>query len=362
MKIEKIFVLSFVAIWMLSLAAFGQVGLVKAASFFQGTTGDKLVIGGSYTLANGETLDGDLFIMGGTVTLEEGSLVNGDILVLGGSVTANGEIQGDILAIGGFLKLGETAVVAGDVNSIGGNLVREQGSIIEGKSSTGEIIPFQFTFPKDWNIPRIEFPNLTFQVNPLWSVAWVFFRSFLWAALAVLLALFLPQHSNRAAESAATQPFLAGGLGCLTILVVPILLVAITITILGIPIALIGFILFVIALVFGVVIMGLEVGKRLGKAFGSNWAIPAAAGIGTLILTLVVNGISALVPCVGWIAPAIIGAVGLGAVMLTRFGSRAYPPGVPLYPTSSENSMMAQSPAQPIVEPMPPKEGSDNSV
>jgi hypothetical protein len=32
-----------------------------------------------------------------------------------------------------------------------------------------------------------------------------------------------------------------------------------------------------------------------------------------------------LVPCVGWMAPAAVGLVGLGAVLLTRFGGRVYP-------------------------------------
>jgi len=361
MKIYKILLVSFIVSLILLLTAYGQAYPVQASSHQQGTTGDKLVFGGSFRLADGEILDGDLLVVGATVTLEEGSLVDGDLLILGGSVTANGEIQGDIFAVGGVVNLGKTAVVTGDVNTISGSIAREEGSIIEGKLSTSEIKPFQFTIPEKVSIPQVEFPNLAFRFNPVWNITWVFFRSFLWAALAVLLVLFLPRQSNRAAESAGAQPFLAGGLGCLTVVVVPILLVAIAITILGIPIAFIGAILFVVALVFGVVIMGLEVGKRLSKAFGGDWALPAAAGVGTFILTLVVNGLNALVPCVGWIAPAIVGTVGLGAVILTRFGSRSYPPGVPIYPTGSGNAQFSQTPAQPVIEPESRGKDLDNS-
>ena len=49
-----------------------------------------------------------------------------------------------------------------------------------------------------------------------------------------------------------------------------------------------------------------------------------AAGLGTLLVWAVANGI-AFIPCVGWLAPLVVGAVGLGGVLLTRFGRKDYP-------------------------------------
>jgi pyruvate/2-oxoglutarate dehydrogenase complex dihydrolipoamide acyltransferase (E2) component len=43
------------------------------------------------------------------------------------------------------------------------------------------------------------------------------------------------------------------------------------------------------------------------------------------ILSLFFNGFSQLVPCVGWLPRFVLGIWAMGAVILTRFGSREYP-------------------------------------
>jgi hypothetical protein len=161
--------------------------------------------------------------------------------------------------------------------------------------------------------------------NPLWDGLWWLIRSFLWAALAVLVSLFLSQRTERVAESVLKNPLVAGGMGCLTILIVPLILLVLVITICGIPFALIGTFGLWVAWGFGIIVIGYEIGRRLAQLIKADWAIPVSAGIGTFALTLGLNGIGALVPCVGWMAPAAVGLVGLGAVLLTRFGGRVYP-------------------------------------
>ena len=71
--------------------------------------------------------------------------------------------------------------------------------------------------------------------------------------------------------------------------------------------------------------IGVEIGKRLEKGLNQEWALPVSAGIGTLILTLIINGIGEVIPCIGWMVPALVGMVGLGATMLSRFGTQNYP-------------------------------------
>ncbi len=67
-------------------------GLVSVSTVnppnLQSTSGDKLVLGGVYTLDSGETLTGSLIVLGGSVTLEAGSTVTGDVVLLGGSMVA----------------------------------------------------------------------------------------------------------------------------------------------------------------------------------------------------------------------------------------------------------------------------------
>ena len=112
-------------------------------------------------------------------------------------------------------------------------------------------------------------------------------------------------------------------MGLLTLIAVPALLVLLAITICLIPFSVLGFLLFGVSVAFGVIALGLEVGVRLGQAFQRAFHPAAAAGLGTLLLALVVGGIG-LIPCVGWIAPTLTAALGAGAVVLTRFGSRTY--------------------------------------
>jgi hypothetical protein len=286
----------------------------------QGSDGDKFVLGGTYTLQSGETLDGNLFIFGGTATIEEGSQVTGDVLLAGGSLVVKGEIQGNIAATGGLIDLRDNAVVDGDVTAIAASLERDPSAVVKGKVNTNVTGPLQITTPGN-----IDIPNMRINTYPIWRVFWYFLRSFLWAALAVLVVLFLPHQVEQAAETAVSQPLITGGLGLLTTVVLPILLVVAAITIIGIPVSLLGALLLVITWSFGVIVIGTEVGKRLAQLFSQEWALALEAGVGTLLLTLVTNGLG-LIPCVGWIPAALVGMVGLGAVLLTRFGTQPYPP------------------------------------
>jgi hypothetical protein len=84
----------------------------------------------------------------------------------------------------------------------------------------------------------------------------------------------------------------------------------------------------VVAWVFGRIAIGLEIGLRIAKTFDREWPVPLAAGVGTFGLALVVDGMGTFIQCVGWLIPILVGLFGLGGVILTRFGTQAYPLGV----------------------------------
>jgi hypothetical protein len=137
--------------------------------------------------------------------------------------------------------------------------------------------------------------------------------------------MFIPNSAERVSQTAVNQPFLSGGVGCLTAIVVPLALVILAVTLILIPVSLLGGLLLVAAWFFGRIAIGLEIGRRLGNVFGRSWPSPLAAGAGTFLLSVVVDGAGSFIPCVGWILPAIVGAVALGAVILSRFGTQTYP-------------------------------------
>jgi hypothetical protein len=327
--------------WMLlimTIVVFALPGTARA----QGGQGDKFVTGGTYTLAGGETLDGSLYILGGSVTLQAGSRVRGDVTLAGGSLHANGQIDGDILATGGSINLGGTGIVEGNVSTLGGTLNYANRDQIKGEISSNLGGPFPLRLPNS-----LLSPDFRINLNPLWSGLWLILRSFLWAGLAVLVVLFIPKQTERVTQAVVSQPLIAGGLGLLTVIVYPLLLLVLVVTIIGIPISLLGVVALAVTWAFGVIAVGIEVGNRLGQGFHQDWAPAAAAGVGTFILTLVVNGID-MIPCVGWLAPALVGVVGLGAVLLTRFGTQAYLAGAPHLSTPSP------TPPTGAVAPLPP--------
>ena len=96
------------------------------------------------------------------------------------------------------------------------------------------------------------------------------------------------------------------------------------ITIIGLPLSFLTVVALIVAVVFGWVAIGVEVGRRMVEAFEWEMHPAAAAGIGTLAVGFVIGGIGLKIPCIGWLAPLLVGSAGLGAVILTRFGSREY--------------------------------------
>ena len=75
----------------------------------------------------------------------------------------------------------------------------------------------------------------------------------------------------------------------------------------------------------GLVSLSIEIGKKLAEALNQSWTAPLMAGFGMFILALFFNGFNQIVPCFGWMPKFVLGLWVMGAVILTRFGTREYP-------------------------------------
>lgn len=278
-----------------------------------------LVVGESYRLRSGEVLNDDLTVIGGSAVLEKGSTVSGDVAVLGGSLSIDGTIGGSVNAMGGVVSIGDNAVIEGDVQSLGATISRSEKATINGNFGTGR---------PTINLPEPGRPNIRGGIDLLWKFVSPIFQSLALAAVAVLVSLFALRPMERIGDTVTTQPFLAGGLGLLTVLVLPFILVVISITIILLPVGLVGFLLLALAALFGWVAAGLVTGERLAHAFRQNWSGPVSAGVGTLVLSLLASLIGQI-PCVGFLPVFLVSIASLGAVILTRFGMQVYPHQVP---------------------------------
>jgi hypothetical protein len=206
------------------------------------------------------------------------------------------------------------------VQTIGGSLSRSEGARIEGQHFSET--DFEFPFDFNWDGPNIQ--PIRFSGPSLLSRAvWYVFRIFMLGALAVLLVMFAERPTERVADSIVSQPLLSGGVGLLTVIVLPVLIIFLLITILLIPVALLLIFICALAVLYGWIGIGLEVGKRLSEM--TKWDLhPAAeAGIGTFLFSAVVLGFGQI-PCVGWIAPFVAALLALGGVILSRAGTVTY--------------------------------------
>ncbi len=305
----------------------------------KGQTDGQVFFAQTVTVKSGETFNGDLVVFGGSATIEAGGTVNGNAVVFGGNLVVNGDVTGDAAIVGGSMSLGASAHVHGNLSTVGASLNRADGSQVDGQV---------FNAATAWGrngigssptvvIPPVV-PNIKVESNPLWSlggaVASAFGQAALIALLAMVLMLFLAPHADRVAHAILAQPLTAGGLGLLTTILVPIafltlavLSVLIVTLVITVPVMIILGIALAMAVIFGWIAIGYEVGQRLTRAFHQEWHPAFSAGLGTFIMTLVVNGASVLnflpgLECVTWILPTVVVVFALGAVLMTRFGTQ----------------------------------------
>lgn len=291
----------------------------------------KIVFGDNFTLKSGEKLNGDLVVFGGNVTVEEDANLNGNLVVFGGTISSNGNLNGDVVVFGGQIALDENAVVAGDVVTIGGQLTQAEGAKIKGEVVKNVSPDIQI--PSGRIPPDVTPPSVNFDFNPFWTVAGIFYRAVILAALAMLVVVFLKPQMENVSQAIVSQPVMSGGVGLLTVFGGPISIVVVAlvmiITLILIPVAAVvvflGVLAIALAWLFGMIALGNEVGERFTQSINQSWAPAFTAGFGTFLLMLV-GGAIGEIPCVGWLFVALIGFVGIGAAVLTRFGTRPLQP------------------------------------
>ncbi|MHC1740040.1 MAG: polymer-forming cytoskeletal protein [Anaerolineaceae bacterium] len=332
---KRVWFLSLITVFSICLLLTSSVQAQSPTPPAGGTNfqGDKVIFADTFRLQAGESLTGNLAVIGGTVTIENGASVTGDIVLLGGTVSVNGTVNGNLVAIGGAASLGDTAVINGDIVTVGASLKKSDLAKVTG-TITEQTPSANLGQGDGWQFPWQSKQNL------LSSFLTAAFESLALAALAVVLGLLLPKQIQRVTNSIQSEPLVAGGVGLLTIVGSPVLLLILVVTIVLIPVALLFILTFGLAFVFGWMALGNFIGQKLDKLFPGSWSVAVSSGIGTLILSLVVGTLN-LIPCVGWVIGFIFGLLGLGAVVITRFGS-------------TDSSQKKVSPSTPPVSPEPP--------
>jgi hypothetical protein len=327
----------------------------------EGPPGDGVIIWDEdYTVEEGETLDGDLVVFNGDVTIEDGGSVEGSVVIWNGSADVHGTVEGDLVVSSGDVYLGEDSLVEGNVVCTWNcDIEREVGAQIGGSITEGA--PWRGFRFDEWDEAPFTMPSPVaiwasgpgMVLDLMLQVARSVVSVLVVAAVAGLVALIWPDQTARVGQTVVEAPGASLGVGLLTVFAAGVLAVALIITICLPPFVAMAL---VAAGLFGWICIGALVGERLLVALKAREIAPLwAAGLGTLVISVLAAGLG-LVPCVnvfGWLLIFVTGCLGLGAVVLTRFGTMAYVPSrsAPLEP--APEPIVAEEPVEP--EPPEPK-------
>lgn len=277
---------------------------------------DEVSIGDDIVLQPGERVTGNLVIFGGDLSMLSGSRVNGDVVCFGGKVEIQGTVQGDLVVLGGDIILGETAVVRGTLVGIGGKLARAPGA------RTGEIV----TGPSfaEGGVWRFRFPG-PFGEGPwnLFAVLVGLSSALFLGLLGLVIVALLPVQTANVGRTIVQAPWTSVGIGCL---LVPLTLSVAFFALITLCFSLLVPVLIVLLLaagLFGWVALGTLLGRSLARALGWRTTPALLGGVGVFLLTIIA-GIIGWIPCLGSVIVLCAAGLGLGAVALSRFGTRVY--------------------------------------
>jgi hypothetical protein len=310
--------------------AFLLAGLALAGASFLAAQerGARVGYKDTIVVAAGETRD-NVVSFGGDIIVD--GKVRKTVFSLGGSITVSGEVGDAVVGIGSVITIKSTAVIKGDLVGLGGSVVKEPGFKVEGdtvyfKSSelTGKIFK--------------EGLKGVFSVS-FWPIILAFklVNLFIWLMVGIVMAVIFPKQITFAAGTLRRSFWPTFGIGllatvCFTIFVT--FAAVLCLILIGIPIVLSLVVVGVVIKVFGRVVLLLIFGESLAAAFNKRSITPVAA----VLLGLLVFGFIGFIPVLGFFFTFLMGIVGWGIALRTKFGTvenwfhRGTRPGVPAPP------------------------------
>jgi hypothetical protein len=335
-------------------------------------SGSRVNVGGSVTVDKDEVVQ-EAVAVGGSATVE--GEVEGDVTAVGGSARINGKVTGEVVSVGNSVYLGSHSEVDGDVTSVGGRIHREPGAKVHGTIHEVAFLPFgrgvHFGGDRDaW---------------PFWGgvsdVMGSLMRTVLLALLVCLVLLVARVPLERVDRQLTTRPWPSAAAGLAGVVFFWPVLAAVTvllaITVIGCALFLLYPFLFLylgLLALLGYTAVAYRLGRiieiRFNRSFGSPYVV-AIVGVLLIQVWSVLGNMLGLLPgpfgfmvwLFGVLVQAVAWIMGIGAVILARFGlapgywpQRGAPP-TPIQPAPNYQS------AEPLplsqVEPEPPAEWTE---
>jgi hypothetical protein len=257
------------------------------------------MFGGSLLVNGQEVICSDITSFGGVVTIK--GQVRGDVVAFGSSIVIDGTVTGNVVLYGSNAVLHNGSYVHGNILVYGGSYHKDKGAVFDGH-------PVYDSGHFGWFVGS----GNTFSF-PLLSIL-------TWVALGLIFTLLLPEHVMLVRTTATNNKGRSFVVGLLTVLIAPAVLVVLIALILPIPAAILVAAGLIAAWALGMVAIGWLIGEQLMRAVapGRNTRTMQIV-VGLAVLTM-----AGALPFIGWFITIVAGLSGLGAVLLSRFGTRLF--------------------------------------
>lgn len=283
-------------------------------------------------------------ILGGNRTIEEGEVVR-DVLVIGGNLGVRGEVAGDAVVVGGNLILYESGRILGDVVVAGGRF-NNRGGEVRGELRTVDRVPgMAATVQREAREARRGPSALGRIGRAMAGIASTVALGLVLAGMGAGLIFYGRRYLVTVNDTIRASTLRSGGVGLAALfLVIPafvMLIVALVVSIVGIPLLLVAIPLYPLAVLsamaFGLLATAHALGERTHEQqpynprYKNSYAY-LFTGLLILFTPVVASYMIGMVPFLGWVGSLLrffayvatwaALTVGLGAVLLSRAGTR----------------------------------------
>ncbi len=284
----------------------------------------------------------DMVRVGGSVIVQENQTIDGDAVAVMGDVTVYGRVEGDAVAVMGTVFIRDGGVVEGDAVGIGGGVRKDPGARLGGENVAISFVPGWFigTGTRGGIGPLLGASSIMLLLLMLFLIGWL------------VLALG-ESHVQRVGVQVQEHLWKSLFTGLAASILSPFAFVLLLITVVGIPLALLLPVVLPLAQLIGFLMVTVVVGMRLASRTGtgrSDLTYGLAYGLLFFVGIILVGQLARIGPdpvrffgviltVFGIAASLVAGTIGLGALLLSRFGKAPRPP--------REKGAPVQTPAAP---------------
>jgi len=275
-------------------------------------------------------IGGDAIKIWNDIEVNEDEEIHGDVVTVFGDALISGKVDGSVIVVLGDLELSETAEVTGEIVTVLGQLDRDEDAIVRGSE-----------FVLDPYLTR-EFGGL----RELFAGGWLAFLAkqviFLMVAFLVLilLAVFPSERLVKVEESLVQNPVTCLAYGVLVALLghigLTLLFGVLILTVIGIPLALLLLLGVIFFGLLAVATVALQVGRWVCRVLNLQWTQNWLVALLGLLLLHSLTFIGALIGfwhlmtplalvfgILGLGAKVLVYCIGIGALILSRLGTRS---------------------------------------